>query len=89
MPPEFHEIVVYTTDGSSQTHRFPIADTPGKEQKNVRDLAKLIQDAYLNVDGSLILGEPFVAYRVNQITKIVWEEGSLEPDKPAMGFVQP
>ena len=87
MQPEFHEIVVYTTDGSSQAHRFPKGDTPEEEQENVRALAMLIMDAHKSVDGSLILGKPFVAYRVNQITKIVWEEGHWEPDKPAIGFL--
>ena len=89
MRAEFHEVVVFTTDGSSQAHRFPVGDTPEEERQIRADLAQLIMGAYENVDGSLMLGKPFVAYRVNQITKIVWEAGYWEPDKPAMGFVQP
>ena len=77
MQPEFHEVVVYTTDGSSQTHRFPVGDTPEEERQNRVSLAQLIIDAHRSVDGSLVLGKPFVAYSVNQITKIVWGRGVL------------
>ena len=88
--PQAHKVIVHTSDGSNQTHTFPMGNTP-EEQGQIRgEIAKLIRDALSGSDETLILGSPFVAYPVNHITKIVWTDGYIETDgKPPLGFIQP
>ena len=86
--PEFYRISVYTTDGSHTEHRFEAGDTPDARAHVYHTIAGYIAQAADAPDGMLVLSEPFAAYRISQITKIVWEDGVTPVEQVGIGFIR-